>query len=111
VFEWATVICGDTHFIKRYAPDDLKGMTVITQTVRKADLEWLRKAGASRVITTTPMMGGETFATNVMEGVVVALLGKRPEQMAEADYLDVLKRLDWEPNIIDLSTQDGSGTL
>src|SRR5688572_10969084 len=29
VFDWATVICGDTHFIKRYAPDDLKGKTII----------------------------------------------------------------------------------
>lgn len=111
IWKQASVVAGDTLYIRRYAPDDLKGMTVITQTVRKADLEWLQKAGASRVITTTPMMGGETFATNVMEGVVVALLGKRPEQMTEADYLDVLKRLDWEPNIIDLSAQGGSGTL
>ena len=103
VWKQATVVAGDTLYIRRYAPDDLKGKTVITQTVRKADLEWLKGAGVSRVITTTPMMGGETFATNVMEGVIVALLGKRPEQMTEKDYLDVLQRLDWKPNIIDLS--------
>lgn len=103
VWRQATVVAGDTLYIRRYAPDDLKGKTVITQTVRKADLEWLKGAGVSRVITTTPMMGGETFATNVMEGVIVALLGKRPEQMTEKDYLDVLARLEWKPNIIDLS--------
>lgn len=102
VFADADVIAGDWHYIRRYAPDDLKGKTILTQTLRTADLEMLRDAGAARAITTTPMMGGETFATNVMEGVVVALLGKRPEQLTEQDYLGVLKRLDWKPNVIDL---------
>ena len=48
-------------------------------------------------------MGGETFATNVMEGVIVAVTGKRPEQLSEGDYLDTLKRLDWKPNVISLN--------
>lgn len=105
VFADATFICGDWHFIRRYAPDDLTGKTILTQTVRKADLEWLKTTGARRVITTTPVMGGETFATNVMEGVVVALLGKRPEAMTESDYLETLQKLDWRPNVIDLSQE------
>lgn len=103
IWRQASIVAGDTNYIRRYAPDDMKDKTVITQTVRKADLEWLKEAGVRRVITTTPLMGGETFATNVMEGVIVALLGKRPEHIAEQDYLDVLHRLDWKPNIVDLS--------
>lgn len=103
VWREATVIAGDTLFIKRYASEDLTGKTIITQTVRTADLEWLRMAGARRVITTTPVMGGETFATNVMEGVIVALLGKRPTDITEADYLETLKRLGWKPNVIELA--------
>lgn len=109
VFAEADVIAGDWHYIRRYAPDDLKGKTILTQTLRKADLEMLQKAGASRAITTTPLMGGETFATNVMEGVVVALLGKRPEELTEADYLGVLKRLDWKPNVIELNAPVAAG--
>jgi hypothetical protein len=105
VFQEATFICGDWHYIRRYAPDDLSGKTILTQTVRKADLEWLATTGASRVITTTPVMGGETFATNVMEGVVVTLKGKRPEDMTEADYLSTLGELDWKPNVIGLKDQ------
>jgi hypothetical protein len=103
IWKQATVIAGDTLYIRRYAPDDLTGKTVITQTVRKADLEWLKGAGVTRIITTTPMMGGETFATNVMEGVIVALLGKRPEQISARDYLEVLGKLDWKPNVVDLA--------
>ena len=102
VFADAELICGDWHFIRRYAPDDLTGKTILTQTVRKADLDWLAGTGATRVITTTPVMGGETFATNVMEGVLVAALGRRPEELGEADYLAALQKLGWKPNVIDL---------
>ncbi|MCO5297878.1 MAG: hypothetical protein M9921_13600 [Fimbriimonadaceae bacterium] len=115
-FEWAfreaELICGDWHFIKRYAPDDLTGKTILTQTLRKADLEWLAGAGVSRVITTTPVMGGETFATNVMEGVLVAALGKRPEALSESDYLEALELLGWKPNVLELAKPEvQSGTF
>lgn len=114
-FDWATFICGDTHFIRRYMPDQMPGKTILTQTVRKHSIEEFRKAGVARLITTTPVMGGETFATNVMEALIVAMLGKRPEQLTEADYLDVLKRLDWKPNVIPLQGNvaviEASGTV
>lgn len=100
VFQWADVIAGDWHFIRRYAPDELPGKTIITQTLRKADLEWLKSAGASRAIATTPIMGGESFATNVMEGVCVALLGRHPDELDEADYLGLLAQLGWQPTPI-----------
>jgi hypothetical protein len=104
IFAERTFICGDWHYIRRYAPDKLPGKTILTQTLRKADLELLRKMEVERAITTTPVIGGETFATNVMEAVIVALVGKRPEQMTEQDYLEILHRLDWKPNVIDIET-------
>lgn len=100
----ADVIAGDWHYIHRYMPHKLPGKTIITQTVRKADLAMLKEAEVARVITTTPIMGGETFATNVMEGVIVACLGKRPEELKEADYFAVLEKLNWKPEIIELQT-------
>ncbi len=98
-FDEATFICGDWHYIRRYMPDKLNGKTILTQTIREADLEFLKQAGVYRVITTTPNMGGETFATNVMEGVIVTLAGKKPEELDEQDYLNVLEQLSWKPNI------------
>lgn len=103
-FDEATIICGDTHFIKRSAPDKLPGKTILSQTFRKATIEWFQGAGVKRIITTTPVMGGETFATNVMEAVLVAALEKRPEDLTEADYLDALKRLDWKPGVLELES-------
>ncbi len=103
-FDWATVIAGDSLFINRYAPDRLDGKTVITQSVRKENIEWMKSAGVRQLITTTPVIGGETFATNVMEGVLISLMGKKNSEEATAqEYLDILKKLDWAPTAMDLN--------
>jgi hypothetical protein len=99
----ADVICGDWHFIRRYMPDRMDGKIVITNTLRKADIELLKSAGIARAYTSTPSINGESFGTNVMEGVIVALLGKRPEELTPRDYEDALAKLNWRPNAIPLS--------
>ena len=102
LFHEADVIAGDWHYIRRYMPDRIPDETVITNTVRKADIEFLRAAGAARVITTTPVIEGESFATNVMEGVIVALTGRRPETLTPDDYRAALCQLNWSPSVIEL---------
>ena len=102
-FEDADIICGDWHYVRKFMPDKLPGKIIITQTLRKADIEFLRGAGVKTAYTTTPMVNGETFATNVVEGVIVAHLGKRPEEITPQEYLDVLNKLGWKPNRIDLN--------
>lgn len=100
-FHEATVIAGDWHYILRYCPEKLPNKTIITNTLRKADLDWLREAGVCRAITSTPNIEGETFGTNVMEGVIVALIGKRPQDLNAEDYENVLRKLKWQPNIFE----------
>lgn len=102
LFAEATIIAGDWHYIRRFAPDRMDGKTILTQTLRQADIAWLRDIGVARIITTTPAMGGETFATNVMEGVVLSLLGKSSMEVTDLDYLHILDQLEWEPNVVDL---------
>lgn len=102
LFQEADVIAGDWHYIRKYMPNRIPNKTVITNTVRKADIEFLREAGAARVITTTPVIEGETFATNVMEGVIVALTGRHPDTLTPDDYLQKLCELGWSPSVIEL---------
>lgn len=104
-FDWATVIAGDSLYINRYAPDKMPGKTVITQSVRKPNVDALREAGVARLITTTPVFGGETFATNVMEGVLVTLLKSRNLEPNEANYRAMIAELGWLPNVIELQKQ------
>jgi hypothetical protein len=62
-----------------------------------------RLRGVSVLVTTTPELDGRSFGTNVMEGVLVALAGKRPEEMQPEDYLHLLRRLGWSPRVARLA--------
>lgn len=105
-FRWADVVAGDSKYIFRYMPtpesEALAGKTIVTQTLTPVDMENLRARGVARVITSTREFDGRTFATNVVEGLIVALAEKRPEQMLPQDYLEWLRRLDWEPTVHEL---------
>ena len=111
-YEWADVIAGDFHFIRRHMPDDLGGKIIITNTITADDVEELTARGVRLLVTSTPVIGGRTFATNVIEGMFLCLLGKRPEEITpERDYVELARRLNWEPTIRDLSgTTEGEDT-
>ncbi|MHB1460602.1 MAG: quinate 5-dehydrogenase [Armatimonadota bacterium] len=101
-FRWADVIAGDWLFIKRYSPTNLKGKTILTNTVRQADVDMLKERGASRLFTTTPVFGGETFATNVLEALIVAFSGKGMEPLSALEYAEWLTKLNWKIGHIEL---------
>jgi hypothetical protein len=106
LYRWAEVIAGDFLYIKRHLPPPegrpLEGKVVLTNTVTASDVPLLRERGVKLLVTTTPVLDGRSFATNVMEGVVVTLAGKRPEQMTPADYEAILSAWDTEPRIEEL---------
>ncbi len=99
----ADVLAGDFHYIHRYLPPTLEGKIIITNTTTAADVDLLRERGASYLVTTTPVFDGRTFGTNVLEGVFVALLGKPRAQVTEEEYVDLLHRLNFKPNIVKLN--------
>lgn len=98
-FQEADVIAGDFHFIRRYMPEQLPGKTIITNTVTREDEEYLRGRGVATLVTTTPEMGGRSFGTNILEGILVALAQKRPEDMTTGDYSRLLDEIDARPRI------------
>ena len=105
-FRWADVIAGDYKIIGRFMPPPesgaLAGKTVITNTLTPSDVENLKARGVKTLITSTREFDGRTFATNVLEGIIIALAGKRPEEMSPGDYLDMLKKMDWQPTVRNL---------
>ena len=99
----ADVIAGDFHLIRRYMPDDLKGKIILTNTTTDADVEQLKKRGVKQLITTTPVFDGRSFGTNVMEAVLVTLMGKSPDQITPQEYLAKLKEIGWQPQVQNLN--------
>ena len=47
-------------------------------------------------------LGGRSFGTNVMEAAMLAMLGKRWDEVSDADYRALLARLDFRPYVSDL---------
>lgn len=100
VFEWAEIIVGDFHYIRRHASKNLRNKIIITSTTTKEDIELLRRRGVEILITTMPNFEGRSFGSNMMEAVIIALAGKNPKEMTKEDYLDYIDKLDWHPNIM-----------
>lgn len=102
----AEILAGDFLYIRRYLPDKLNGQVIITNTTTQEDMKMLKERGISKVITTTPDMGGRSFGTNVIEALMVSLMGRPIDKIAPEDYYKMLKELDMKPGVVDLETFD-----
>lgn len=102
IFQWATVTAGDCHYIKRYMPDDMQGKVIVTNTTTPEDIELFRKVGVKYLITTTPVLEGRSFGTNMMESALIAISGKK-RPLTDEEYSDLLAQLKFEPQIQELN--------
>lgn len=101
-YEWATVIAGDCHYIKRHMPLNMQGKVIVTNTTTPDDVEFFRKAGVKYLVTTTPVLEGRSFGTNMMEAALVAVSGKkRPLSFDELN--EMLEQLKFEPQLQELN--------
>lgn len=101
-FRWADVVAGDLHYIRKNLDVDMNGKIICTNTTTKKNIEEFKSRGVKRVITFTPNMDGRTFGANVMEAMVASIIGKHPRQTTDKEYNDILDKLNFKPNVIDL---------
>lgn len=99
-FEWADVIAGDWHFMRRFMPPRMDGKIILTNTTTPEDVEFMRGRGIKTLITTTPRLEGRSFGTNVMEAFIVAVAGKHP--LTEQEYLSYIEKLGLGPQVTHL---------
>jgi hypothetical protein len=97
-YAWAKVIAGDCHFIKRYMPARLTGKIICTNTTTQADVEAFRQAGVSYLVTTTPVMDGRSFGTNMIEAALIAASGKG-RKLTDAELTGLIDTLGFAPQL------------
>ncbi len=102
-YETAEIIAGDFLYLKKYMPSKIPGKIIVTNTVTSSDLEELKKREAALLVTSTPEFSGRSFGTNVMEALLVSFSGKRPEDLNESDYLQLLEKMKFEPRVVKLT--------
>lgn len=101
-YQWATVIAGDCHYVKSHMPDDMQGKVIVTNTTTPEDVELFRKCGVKYLVTTTPVLEGRSFGTNMMEAALVAASGKgRPLTWPELN--EMIDKLGLEPQLQELN--------
>lgn len=107
-FDWATVISGDCHYITKYMPAKLEGKIIVTNTTTPKDRQIFKDAGVSYLITTTPMLDGRSFGTNMIEAAILAAWDwKQPVNYGNpGDYFErmraVVTQLQLKPTIQEL---------
>lgn len=101
-YGWAEAIAGDWHFIRRYAPADMRGATVLTNTTTERDVAFLRERGVARLFTTTPRYGGRSLSTNLLEAAFVGIRGRT---LGREDYDSILDEMAYAPTEIPLAEE------
>jgi hypothetical protein len=107
-FDAANIVLGDCHYITKYMPERMDGKVIVTNTTTTSDVELFRKAGVKYLLTTTPVLDGRSFGTNMMEAALAAAAGRTtPVDYAHSgSYLDdlakLLKQLKFEPQLQEL---------
>jgi hypothetical protein len=95
-YQFGPVVAGDCHYIKRHLPEKLNAKIVVTNTTTTEDVEIFRRAGVKHLVTSTPVIDGRSFGTNMLEAALVAVAGKgRPLSMDEISQL--IDQLGLEP--------------
>jgi hypothetical protein len=97
-YNWATVEAGDCHYLKRHMPTRLDGKTICTNTTTAEDVDRFRAAGVKYLVTTTPVLEGRSFGTNMMEAALIAAAGKR-RKLSTDELRQTLDQLGFEPQV------------
>lgn len=101
-YHWATVLAGDCHYVKSHMPFRLDGKVVATNTTTPDDVEQFRQAGIKYLVTSTPVMDGRSFGTNMMEAALIAVSGKG-RKLTDTELTQMLDQLDFHPQLQQLN--------
>ncbi len=101
-YHWAEVTAGDCHYIKRHLPYDMHGKVIATNTTTPADVELFSRAGVKFLVTSTPVLDGRSFGTNMMEAALVAAAGKK-RPLSHTELNGFLDTLGFEPQLQELN--------
>jgi predicted amino acid dehydrogenase len=96
----ATVIVAPVHELDAFGLEELSGKTILTSTASDARIARLRKKGVSVVIDGAPALFGHVLDPSILDAMIIAALGKEPDDLLEDDYLEIIAGLAIEPRVV-----------
>jgi hypothetical protein len=101
-YQWATVLAGDCHYVKSHMPNQLDGKVVATNTTTPEDVELFRQVGIKYLVTSTPVLDGRSFGTNMMEAALIAVAGKG-RKLTHEELSQMVDQLGFQPQLQELN--------
>jgi hypothetical protein len=83
-------------------PDHLYGKVLVTNTTTPEDVELFHQAGIKYLVTSTPVLDGRSFGTNMMEAALTAASGKR-RKLTYDELSQLLGQLGFQPQLQELN--------
>lgn len=80
--------------------DNLEGKTVITSAVDDERLKFFTDCKVNLVIDVSPKLFTRVVGTNVIEAMILAALGKSPEEVSDDDFNEIIDELAIEPRLL-----------
>jgi len=96
----STVVVAPVHDLDDFDREDLAGKTIVTSTVSDERLAKLGDKGVAMVVDGSPFLFDHVIAPSLLDAMIIAATGKRPGELLEDDYLEILTRLEVEPRIL-----------
>jgi len=100
-FAQADIIVGDFALIRRFAPDDLRGKVVISDSLSARDVDDLRERGVESLITLTPPLDANHpfVGPAVLEAIFVSFMDKPPAELTDDDFLNMIPTSGLQPHL------------
>ncbi len=91
---------GFEEFVKDCSIEELGGKIILSSTIYDERVKYLKDRGADVIIDTTPKILERVVGVNVLESLIIAALGKPPEEVTKDDYLEIISEQRMDPRVI-----------
>jgi len=79
---------------------NLSGKTIITSAVDDERLAFFKQCRVNLVIDVSPKIFDRVVGVNVIEAMILAALGKSPEDVSDDDFAEIMDELQLEPRLL-----------
>ncbi len=95
------VIVGTFGEIKAVGtPGNLEGKTIITSAVDDERMKFFKECKVNLVVDVSPKLFERVVGINVLEAMILAALGKPPEEISDDDFNEILDELHVKPRLL-----------
>ena len=96
----ATVVVAPYSQLESMTLEELGGKIIVTSAISEDRLKFLKDNGVEAIIDGTPHVLDRVVGLNIIDAMIIAHLGKPPEEILYDDYFEIIENLKVVPRIM-----------